>query len=69
VRRYLIVEKAFDETGVVDLQPLRGKWRAAAAIVPGVVEPIRIHDQESVSVRQLVEFEIGILAHTRGIAP
>ena len=68
VRRYLMVEKAFDETGVVDLQPLGGKWRAAAAIVPGVVEPIRIHDQKSVFVRQLVEFVVGILAHTRGIA-
>jgi hypothetical protein len=69
VRRYLEVEKAFDETGVVDLQLLGGKWRAAAAIVPGVADPIRIHDQESVLVRQFVEFVIGIFAHTRGIAP
>ena len=64
-----MVEKAFDETNVVDLHELGGKWRAAAAIVPGVAEAIRIHDQESVSVRELVEFEIGILAHAVGIAP
>jgi len=30
------------KTGVVDLQPLGGKRRATAAIVPGVVEPVRI---------------------------
>src|SRR5580658_203056 len=69
VHRDLMVEKGFDETGIVDLQPLGGKRRAAAAIVPGVLEPVRIDDKESVFVRQLVEFVFGIIAHARGIAP
>src|SRR5262249_61260415 len=54
VRRYLEVEKAFDEASVVDLEPLGGKWGATAAIVPGGGEPIRINDEQSVLFRELI---------------
>src|SRR5258708_506814 len=62
VRRDLMVEKGFDETGIVDFQPLGRERRAAAAIVPGVLEPVRIDDKEAVFVRQRVELVVGIIA-------